>query len=110
MAFTKEIEREEIIEEEEESTPIKIGDVVAITNCKEIEAYIVKNIDEDTNIATVCGIQVTAAKDDIYVLELNIPIDSLTYIGIPFINVNGYLWNVRERILKGNPNLKPVLK
>lgn len=81
---------------------ISVGDVVAIDDDKTvIETYVVRKIDD--TLATICGIAITPEKDDVYIKEINIPVKSLLYLGTPFINVNGYLWRVREAILKNKP-------
>lgn len=81
---------------------ISIGDVVTIDDDSSIiETYIVRKIND--TLATICGIAITPEKDDVYIKEISIPVKSLLYLGTPFINVNGYLWRVREAILKNKP-------
>lgn len=84
---------------------IEIGDIVTIDdNASEVDAYVVKSIKND-RLVTICGLQITSAKDDVYVEEITIPINSLIYIGDAFININSYLWKVKNKILKGDMNL-----
>ena len=61
--------------------------------------YFVKSIVDD--IATLISIEITEAHDDVYIKATLAPIDEILYLGDSFINVNGYLWNVRDSILKG---------
>lgn len=85
---------------------ISIGDIVTINDDNEnVEAYIVKKMNSET--ATLCSIEITVMKDDIYVKETDIPIERLLYLGDSFINVNGFLWNVRESIL--SDNTQPIM-
>ncbi len=84
---------------------LEVGDVVTIDDdANTVEVYIVKSI-KDNELATICGLQITSARDDVYIEEITIPLKLLIYIGNSFINLNGYLWKVRDKILKGESNL-----
>ena len=83
---------------------IEVGDIVTIDDgAKEVDTYIVKSI-TDNRLATICYLKLTSAKDDVYVEEITIPLKSLIYIGNSFINMNGYLWKIHDKILKGETN------
>ena len=86
---------------------ISVGDIVTIDDDNDtVEASIVKNI--NGAIATICSLRITEEKDDIFIDESEVELSTLIYIGEPFINVNGYLWKVRERILKGYLDINPI--
>lgn len=86
---------------------LSVGDIVTTDDDNEtVEAYIIKDIIDSK--AVICGLRVTEEKDDIIIDEIDADISSLIYIGEPFINMNGFLWKVRERILSGNPDISPI--
>ena len=86
---------------------ISVGDVVTTDDDNDVvEARVVKEI--NGSLAIVCSLRITEEKDDILIDESEVEISTLIYIGEPFINVNGYLWKVRERILKGYHNISPI--
>ena len=79
---------------------VSVGDIVTINDDNDIvETYVVKDIN-DTSV-TICGIRITEEKDDIIIDEIEKRLNDIIYIGDSFININGYLWKIRERILKG---------
>lgn len=86
---------------------ISVGDIVTIDDDNDtVEASIVRNI--NGSLATICSLRITDEKDDVFIDESEVELSTLIYIGEPFINVNGYLWKVRERILKQCPNINPI--
>ena len=79
---------------------VSVGDIVTINDDNDtVETYVVKDIN-DTSV-TICGIRITEEKDDIIIDEIEKRLNDIIYIGDSFININGYLWKIRERILKG---------
>lgn len=86
---------------------ISVGDVVTTDDDNDVvETRVVKEI--NGSLATVCSLRITEEKDDVFIDESEVELSTLIYIGEPFINVNGYLWKVRERILKGYPDINPI--
>lgn len=79
---------------------VSVGDIVTINDDNDIvETYVVKDIND--TFVTICGIRITEEKDDIIIDEIEKKLNDIIYIGDSFININGYLWKIRERILKG---------
>ena len=79
---------------------VSVGDIVTINDDNDIvETYVVKDIND--TFVTICGIRITEEKDDIIIDEIEKRLNDIIYIGDSFININGYLWKIRERILKG---------
>lgn len=78
---------------------IEIGDIVTIDDDgSDVDAYVVKSIKND-KMVIICGLQITSAKDNVYVEEITIPTTSLIYIGDSFISINSCLWKVKNKIL-----------
>ena len=78
---------------------ISVGDIVTIDdNSDEIETYFVTDVDE--NEINLCGLHLTAARDDTYLLSFSCPANTVLYLGDSFINYNGALWRARELYMK----------
>lgn len=86
---------------------ISVGDIVTIDDDNDtVEASVVRDI--NGSLATICSLRITEEKDDVFIDESEVKLSTLIYIGGPFININGYLWKVRERILKGYLDINPI--
>lgn len=102
------VETKERVKDALERKEIKVGDFVTINDDSDvIEAYVVKQIHGST--ATIYALELTYERDDIVVAEKIIALSELIYIGDVFVCVNGFLWEVREQLLKGRPIDVPSL-
>ena len=76
----------------------KKGDFVTINDDKEVvEAYVVEKVDGDT--LSLCGIRLTAEKDDVVPYTFGVHKSEVLYIGEAFVNMYGALWNIRNQIM-----------
>ena len=84
----------------EKGSTISVGDIVTIDdNSNVIDTYVVKSI--SNNIATICGIQITEEKDDVFIYDTEVDIEYLIYLGDSFVNFNGLLWKIKTQIDNG---------
>ena len=81
---------------------LHIGDFVTIDDNGDVQVSVVREIDDDE--VTLCSIEITESKDDIYIKQSVAQIKDVIYVGESFVNVGGLLWRVRDAIL-GNQNV-----
>ena len=91
-------ERKPRVKDALERKPISTYDFVTKDNESDtIEVYIVRSIFGTS--AVICSIKMTPEMDDVSVVEEAVPLGSLIYVGEPFVNVNGVLWNIRRNMM-----------
>lgn len=96
------VETKERAKDSLERKAIAVGDFVTINDDSDtVEAYVVKDIHGST--ATIYALELTAERDDIVVAEKIIALSELIHIDTIFVCVNGFLWQIRERVLNGQP-------
>lgn len=79
---------------------IGINDFVTINDDSEIvEAHVVKEI--NGAVATIYSLGITAEKDDMVIVEKMVALNKLIHIDSSFVSVNSILWQIREKLLRG---------
>lgn len=75
------------------------GDFVTVyDNSKIVEVYVLKELNYPN--AILYKLCLTNELDDVYVAEVCVPMDDLVYVDESFVNVNGYLWDIRNKVLE----------
>lgn len=82
--------------------PIKKGDFVTTNDGCSIKIYAVKEVSE--RMTTMYSVELTELEDDISIHLYYAFTEDLIFIDDSFVNVNGILWNIRQKILDGQTN------
>lgn len=83
---------------ENKDTPLTVGDFVTTYDKLSIKAYVLKMYNPG-RASCVYGLELNDCEDDVVIHEYWVHSDSLIYLDGSFINVNGILWNIHEKVL-----------
>lgn len=84
------------------SIEIKRGVFVTFDDVESVvKPYIVSEVEDDK--ATIYGLTLTPEHDDVLALKITCDVKMLIGIDDSFVNYNGSLWRLREKILAGKP-------
>lgn len=80
---------------------VNVGDFVTTKDkIDQIDIFVVKSIFPN-GTTVICGLELTEARDDVYVYEAIVPPKSLIHLDDSYANYKGMLWEVHEKIMNG---------
>ena len=84
--------------EQDSNKNLEPGDIVTLNpNVQDIETYVVESI-LDQNVVLL-GIDLTEAKDDVFIKRVIVNPCSITHIGDAYINIGGLLHKIKQKVL-----------
>lgn len=78
--------------------PVEIGSFATLDDDSPLKLFIVTAI--KGSIATLGELELTEAKDDMYLGLTDVPLSEVLAVDDSFVNVNGVLWNIRKKLIK----------
>ena len=78
--------------------PVEIGSFATLDDNLPLKLFIVASIQGD--IATLGELELTDTKDDVCLRLTDVSLSKVLAVDDSFVNMNGVLWNIRERLNK----------
>ena len=78
--------------------PVEIGSFATLDDNLPLKLFIVAAIQGD--IATLGELELTDTKDDVCLRLTDVSLSKVLAVDDSFVNMNGVLWNIRERLNK----------